>query len=319
MLIRGLHNLGHEHRGCVLTIGNFDGIHRGHQMVLAQLARAGRQLSLPTTLLIFEPQPQEFFAPHRAPARLTRFKEKLLALEALPLDRVLCLRFNRALANLAAEEFIEQVLVERLGARYVVVGGDFRFGRHRQGDLSLLEEAGRRFGFEVAAMETYYIRGRRVSSTWIRAALEEGDFATAEQLLGRPYRLLGRVIPGDGRGKGIGFPTANVALHRKTVPVRGVHVARVLGLTAAPLPGVANVGRRPTVEGTHSLLEVHLLDFSQDIYGRQVQVEFVQKLRDEQRFESIEVLRRHIRRDTENARAYFATETNRDQSRVSGR
>lgn len=305
-LIRGWHNLRPEHRGCVLTIGNFDGVHRGHQRVVSQLAAIAKAHRLPSTLITFEPQPQEFFAPVQAPARLTRFKEKIIALSSLPIQRVLCLRFDHALAALPAEAFIEELLVARLGARHVVVGADFRFGRDRKGDLALLAQSGRRFGFGVAIMETCTIGGRRVSSTWVRASLESGDFATASQLLGRPYRLCGRVVSGDGRGAGLGFPTANIALHRKAVPLSGVHVVRVYGIDERALPGVANVGTRPTVGGTRALLEVHVLDFADDLYGQQVQVEFLRRLRPEQRFGSLEALKTQIARDAGEARAYFA-------------
>ena len=308
-LVRGWHNLRPEHRGCVLTIGNFDGVHLGHQTVLAQLAAAARRYDLPSVLIIFEPQPQEYLAPWRAPPRLTRFKEKLMVLNTLPIDRVLCLRFARALATLSPEVFMTELLVKALGARYVVVGDDFRFGRDRGGDFLLLKQAGRRFGFEVVPMETCTLRGRRVSSTWVRETLENGDFAGAGELLGRSFRLCGRVVAGDGRGRELGFPTANIVLHRESVPISGVHVVRVYGISDGPLPGVANIGTRPTVDGTRSsaLLEVHVLDFAEDLYGRQVEVEFLRKLRAERRFESLAALTAQIVRDTEEARTYFAS------------
>lgn len=307
-MIRGWHNLKAEHRGCVLTIGNFDGVHRGHQTVLRQLGAVAQDYRLPSLLITFEPQPQEYFVPERAPSRLTRFKEKMVALSSLPVDRVLCLRFNRSLAGLLPEVFIEELLVGALGAHHVVVGDDFRFGRDRRGDIPMLKQAGRRFGFDVAPMATCTIAGRRVSSTWVRSALERGDFVLAQELLGRPFKLCGRIVAGDGRGRGLGFPTANIVLHRKTVPVSGVHVVRVCGITDRALPGVANIGTRPTVDGTRSsaLLEVHVLDFAQDLYGREVEVEFLSRLRAEQRFASLEALTAQIVRDTDQARAYFA-------------
>lgn len=309
-LIRGWHNLQAEHHGCVLTIGNFDGVHRGHQAVLAQLGAMAQAYRLPSLLITFEPQPQEYFVPWRAPPRLTRFKEKMMALSRLPIDRVLCLRFNQSLARLAPEVFIEELLVAALGARYVVVGGDFRFGHERRGDLAMLRQAGRRFGFEVAPMETCAIEGRRVSSTWVRAALGMGDFATAQALLGRPFKLCGRVVAGDGRGRGLGFPTANITLRRRSVPLSGVFVVQVYGIANKALPGVANIGTRPTVDGTRSsaLLEVHILDLAQNLYGFEVEVEFLRKLRPEQRFESLEALTTQIMRDTDEARAYFANQ-----------
>jgi riboflavin kinase/FMN adenylyltransferase len=291
-----------------LTIGNFDGVHRGHQRVLRQLGSVARAYELPSLLITFEPQPQEYFVPGRAPPRLTRFKEKMIALSTLPIDRVLCLRFDHKLARLSPEIFVEELLVAALGARYVVIGNDFRFGHDRRGDIPMLKRAGRQFGFEVAPMETCTIDGRRVSSTWVRTVLGSGDFATAQKLLGRPFRLCGRVVTGDGRGRGLGFPTANISLHRRSVPLSGVHVVLVYGIANRPLPGVANIGTRPTVDGTCSsaLLEVHILDFAQSLYGREVEVEFLSRLRAEQRFESLGALTAQIRRDTDEARAYFA-------------
>ncbi len=304
-LIRGLHNLRDEFRGTAATIGNFDGVHLGHQAVLGQLAERADELCLPTTVITFEPQPQEYFAPERCPPRLTRFREKLVALRRFSVDRLLCLRFDRRLAALTAEEFVRRVLVDGLGVRYLVVGDDFRFGRDREGDFGYLQEAGRRHGFQVAHMHTFEVAGRRVSSTRVRGALAAGDLALAEQLLGRPYRMLGRVAHGDKRGRTIGFPTANIFLHRNRTPVQGVFAVEVFGLEPEPVYGVANVGTRPTVDGTRSLLEVHLFDFSDDIYGRQVAVDFLHKLRDEQRFESFEALKAQILEDAAQARAWF--------------
>lgn len=307
-LIRGCHNLRPRHRGCVLTVGNFDGVHRGHQAVLDQLAGIAQKVSQPAVLVTFEPHPQEFFAPLRAPARLTRLREKIMALEGSPVARVLCLQFDWSLANLSPENFIEMLLVRGLGARYVVVGDDFRFGRNRQGNRALLESAGRRFGFKVASMNTCRVGDRRVSSTWVRDALTSGDLATAAQLLGRRYSMCGRVIHGDRRGRTIGFPTANIALRRRSLPLSGVYAVQVVGVTERPLPAVANVGIRPTVDGTRSLLEVHALDFNSDLYGRHVQVEYLARLRDEKRFDSIGALKRQIQRDVDEARRYFGLE-----------
>ncbi|HQU16859.1 MAG: riboflavin biosynthesis protein RibF [Chromatiales bacterium 21-64-14] len=305
-LIRGLHNLQPAHRGCVATIGNFDGVHLGHQAVLGQLAEQGRELALPTTVITFEPHPQEFFAGAAAPPRLTRFREKVLALRRFAVDRVLCLPFDPRLAQLPPEEFIRRVLVDGLGVRYLVVGDDFRFGHGRRGDFHLLQAAGREHGFPVVNLHTFTIDGERVSSTRIRAALAAGDLATAEKLLGRPYRMRGRVARGDGRGRGIGFPTANLHLHRRVSPVRGVFAVQMFGVEGEPVPGVANLGNRPTVDGTHSLLEVHLLDFQGDLYGRHVAVDFLHRIRDEQRFASLDALVQQIHRDVAAARRYFA-------------
>ena len=314
-LIRGLHNLRPRHRGCVATIGNFDGVHLGHQAVLGQLAEKAGQLGLPTTVVTFEPHPQEWFFPDRAPPRLTRLREKLTALRRYSVDRVLVLRFDARLAAMEAAAFVERILVRGLGVRHLVVGDDFRFGRNRAGDFAFLRAMGARHGFDVVAMHSFRIDGERVSSTRIREALAAGDMDTAEKLLGRPYRMCGRVAHGDRRGRGIGFPTANLHLHRRASPVLGVFAVEVFGVPGEPVPGVANVGVRPTVDGTCALLEVHLLDFAGDLYGRYVQVDFLHKLRDERRFASFEALRAQIRRDVEAARAWFAARAQAEAAR----
>lgn len=304
-LIRGLCNLRPRHRGCVATIGNFDGVHLGHQAVLGQLAEKAAELDLPSVVITFEPYPQEFFAQSAVPPRLTRFREKIQALRRYSVDRVLCLPFNRTLSETSAQDFIRCILVEGLGVRYLVVGDDFHFGHRRQGDFAMLKEAGAQYGFQVVNRHTFSIDGARVSSTRIREALARGDLNSAGKLLGRPYRMSGRVARGDQRGRTIGFPTANIYLHRKASPVQGVFAVEVFGLDAEPLPGVANVGMRPTVDGTRALLEVHLLDFAQDIYGRYVQVDFLHKLRDEQKFASLDELKRQIEFDAAQARDFF--------------
>lgn len=304
-LIRGLHNLRPRHRGCVATIGNFDGVHLGHQAVLGQLAEQAQALCLPSVVITFEPQPQEFFAPDTAPPRLTRFREKIQVLRRFSVDRVLCLVFNQSMASMPAEEFIRRVLNEGLGVRYLVVGDDFRFGGDRRGDFQMLRRVGQECGFDVVNMRTFSLGGERISSTRIREALTRGDLGAAEQLLGRPYRMSGRVAHGDKRGRIIGFPTANIFLHRISAPVEGVFAVEMFGIEGEPLPGVANVGSRPTVDGTRSLLEVHLFDFSGDIYGRHVQIDFLSKIREERRFESFDALKRQIESDARQARAFF--------------
>ena len=304
-LIRGLHNLRERHRGCVATIGNFDGVHLGHQAVLGQLAEKADALGLPATVITFEPLPHEYFLADRAPARLTRFREKVHALRRFSVDRLMCLRFDAALASMPAETFIERVLVAGLGVKHLVVGDDFRFGQGRAGDFAMLKAAGREHGFQVVNMHTFRIGDGRVSSTRIREALEAGDMATAEQLLGRPFRLCGRVAHGDKRGRSIGFPTANLKLERQISPVNGVFAVEMFGLEDEPVQGVANVGRRPTVGGVENRLEVHLFDFDRDIYGRHVQVDLLHKVRDEQRFESLDDLIGQIGRDVVAAREWF--------------
>ena len=305
-LIRGLQNIRPKHCGCVATIGNFDGVHLGHQAVLGQLAEKAAELNLPTTLITFEPQPMEYFIPDKVPARLTRFREKILALQRYSVDRVCCLSFNDKLAKLSAENFIEQVLVEKLGVKYLVVGDDFRFGAKRVGTFEMLVEAGKKHGFQVVSMHTFEIDNERVSSTRIRRALEEGEMSSAEKLLGRRYRMSGRVAHGEKLGRELGFPTANIHLHRHASAIQGIFVVEVFGLDEEPLQGVASLGTRPTVNETKALLEVFLFDFDQDIYGRHIQVSFLKKLRDEEKFDSLDELIKQIQLDVEQAQAYFA-------------
>lgn len=311
-LIRGLHNLRPADRGCVATIGNFDGVHLGHRAVFQRLLARGRELGLPATVITFEPQPMEVFAPESAPARLTRLREKLGALRASDIERVMLLEFGPKLAAMPAPEFVQRLLIEGLGVRFLLVGDDFRFGRGRTGDFALLRDMGRvaeanGAGFAVEDLHTITHGAERISSTRVREALARGDLEQARHLLGRPYCLEGRVVHGDKRGRSIGFPTANIALHRRVSPVRGVYAVRVKGLGSEPWPGVANIGTRPTVDGTSARLEVHLFDFDQSIYGRHLEVELVLRLRDEQRFQSFEALRAQIQRDAETARAFLMT------------
>jgi len=305
-LVRGEYNLRPRHRGCVATIGNFDGVHLGHQTVLGQLSEKAAEMNVASMVISFEPYPMEFFAAEKAPARLTRLREKVRALTRYAVDRMLCLRFDAAFAAMPAQQFIDDVLVAKLDVRYLVVGDDFRFGHDRLGDFAMLREAGEKHGFKVVNLHTFMIDNDRVSSTRVREALAKGDMASAEQLLGRPYRMCGRVAHGDKRGRTIGFPTANIHLHRNNTPVKGVFAVEMFGIDGEPVAGVANVGTRPTVDGTRSLLEVHLFDFEQDIYGQYVHVEFVHKLRDECRFDSFDELRKQIDIDAEQARAFFA-------------
>lgn len=305
--IRGLHNITSLHHGCVATIGNFDGVHLGHQAVLGQLAEKGNELGLPTLVISFEPQPQEYFTHGDVPPRLSRLREKLKALMRFSVDRVLCLSFNPRLAALTAEEFVQQVLINGLGVKYLVVGDDFHFGSNRCGNFEMLKEAGAKHGFEVVNMHTFSLGGERVSSTRIRQALQVGDLELAEQLLGRPYRMSGRVAHGSKLGRTIGFPTANLFLHRKKTPVDGVYAVEMFGIDGEPVSGVANVGTRPTVDGTRSLLEVHLFDFNQDIYGSHVDVDFLWKIREERKFESFDALKQQILKDKVKAENFFKT------------
>jgi len=325
-LIRGHYNLRARHRGCVATIGNFDGVHLGHQAVLGQLSEKAAAMCLPSVVVTFEPHPQEYFGRDPVPSRLTRFREKIQTLRRFAVDRVLCLRFNDGLAQMSAEDFISQVLVVGLGVRYLIVGDDFRFGCRRRGDIEMLRAAGARHGFQVINMRTFEIDGSRVSSTRIRCALLQGALDAAEQLLGRPYRMAGRVVPGDRRGRTIGFPTANLHFHGPASgsgggiavpPLLGVYAVDVFGLATEPMPGVANIGFRPTVGGRRCLLEVHLLDFSADIYSRHIQVEFLKKLRDEQRFETVAALQQQIAEDVAVARRFFSRHTRQQTGAIS--
>ncbi|BAO43960.1 bifunctional riboflavin kinase/FAD synthetase [Thiolapillus brandeum] len=302
-LVRGQHNLRPSHRGCVATIGNFDGVHLGHQAVFRALREKARQYGVPSTVILFEPQPMEFFRPGQAPSRLTRLREKLIHIQASGIDRVLLLEFNRRLAGQDAGSFIEEVLVDGLGIHFLYVGDDFRFGRERQGDFLLLQDKGRELGFEVASMDTVCHADCRISSTRIRTALATGDFATARACLGRPYQICGRVAHGHQRGRTIGFPTLNISLHRRVSPLTGVFAVQVQGLGEQDLPGVANIGTRPTVDGEgRPLLEVHLFDFDQQVYGHQVGVTFISRIREERKFPSFDDLKQQILEDAADAR-----------------
>jgi riboflavin kinase/FMN adenylyltransferase len=306
-LIRNQSQLRPHHQNCVATIGNFDGVHLGHQAILRQLMRQAQQRQVSAVVIIFEPQPQEFFAPQQAHARLTRLREKLMVLRRYGVTRVLCLHFNTQLAVLSAQAFIEKILVQGLQIQHLVVGDDFRFGNDRQGDFELLQQTGQQYGFTVENQHTFIIDGERVSSTRVRQALEQGDISTAQQLLGRPYTLCGRIRYGQQRGRSIGFPTANIFLHRQISPLTGVFAVTLHGIYSQPLPGVANLGTRPTVDGSQFLLEVHLFDFQKTIYGQYVEVEFIRKLRDEQRFNSFAALKQQIMQDVQVAKAVFSS------------
>jgi len=307
-IVRGIHNLRPRHRGCVATIGNFDGVHHGHRTLLAHLRAKGVELGVPATLITFEPQPREYFAGATVPARLTRFREKMVLLARTGLDRVLCLPFNRRLASVPAREVVERLLVEALGVRYVVVGDDFRFGRGREGTYEMLEAAGRELGFGVSHLGTLTLGDERVSSTRIREVLAAGDLDTAARLLGHPYFIMGRVVYGRRLGRELGVPTANIRLQRYRAALEGVYAVEVDGADAATHTGVANIGVRPSVDGREPLLEVHLLSGERALYGRLLTVTFRAKLRDEHRFESLEALKAQIDRDIVAARASHAVD-----------
>jgi riboflavin kinase/FMN adenylyltransferase len=305
-LIRGFSNSPPFSRGCVLTIGNFDGVHLGHRAVIEMLVARGRELNLPTVIMLFEPQPLEYFLADNAPSRLMRLREKMLALNELSVDNIVIVRFNRALANLEAEQFIQQILLEKLNIKHLVIGDDFHFGKMRRGNFKLLQEAGSKNGFSVEKSESYELSALRVSSTLIRDALNADDLTQAEQLLGRGYSICGRVAQGDKLGRTLGFPTANIKMLRRNTPIRGVFAVTMTGIDNREFQGVANVGIRPTIEGNHKvILETHLFDFDKDIYGRYVSVQFKQKLRHEMRFNSLDELKAQICLDVDAAKAFF--------------
>ncbi|MBN9125931.1 MAG: riboflavin biosynthesis protein RibF [Nitrosospira sp. 56-18] len=298
-----------------LTIGNFDGVHLGHQAMLARLKEAARRHGLVICVMIFEPHPREFFAPDRAPTRLTSLREKLELLEAAGVERVQVCRFNFDFARINAEDFIVRILQQGLAARWVLVGDDFRFGARRAGDFSMLSAFSLKCGFEVEEMPGYTLNGMRISSTAVRDALAAGDLDLVRRLLGRSYSISGRVVAGNKLGKKIGFPTANIQLKHNRPPLSGIFVVEAeLEEGVAPLAsqrriqGVASLGVRPTVhEGGEPVLEVYLLDFNQEIYGRHLRVHFLRKLRDEQKYADLETLVQQIEKDVTCARTYFSS------------
>ncbi len=290
--------------GAVIAIGNFDGVHLGHQAILQQVVEQSQLLGVPSMAMIFEPQPHEFFAGEKAPARLMRLGEKIEALFSAGIERVFCLPFNKPLSTLPAEDFIQKVLLDGLGTRYLVIGDDFRFGCGRKGDYALLKQAAEANAFEITDTATYIVDNERVSSTRIRGVLQAGHFDQASDLLGKPYSIRGRVVQGQQLGRTLGAPTANVHLHRFRSPLSGVFVVTTTLANGDVVSGVANVGVRPTVCGdTKPILEVHLFDRNDDLYGQQICVEFKHKLREEQRFDSVEALRLQIHQDIRQARA----------------
>jgi riboflavin kinase/FMN adenylyltransferase len=309
--IRGLHNLQGALSASVVTIGSFDGVHLGHQAILEQLLAHATKLQLPSVAIIFEPQPHEFFSGEKAPARLMRMREKAESLFAAGVDCVCCLHFNLKLQSLTASEFVQQVLVDGLSTKFLVVGDDFRFGCDRSGDFAFLQQAGKDFGFQVQDTHTFELFGERVSSTRIRKLLESSDLDQAEKLLGRPYSIAGHVGYGQQLGRQWGVPTANVELHRYRSPLRGVFAVVATLKNGRRVNGVANVGVRPTLDDQlKPILEVHLLDFNDNLYGEMISVEFLKKLRDEQKFASLDLLKTQIFNDIDTAKTFFAAPIN---------
>lgn len=301
-LIRGLNGLNDRQRGSVVTIGTFDGMHVGHQALLARLKEHGVRLSRPAMVLTFEPMPREFLmGEDRAPARLTSCRERWRVLERLGCDFLWLLRFGPSLRSLSGEAFAG-LLARELRTPLVVVGHDFRFGRNGEATAATLSAAGQRLGFEVDVVAPVTLDGDRVSSSGVRDALARADFEQVRRWLGRPYSMTGRVVQGNRLGRTLGFPTANLQIERRRTPVQGIFAVRVRGVADGPLPGVASLGTRPTVDGEHTLLEAHVFDFSGDLYGREIEVEFVAKLREEECFSNLAALTQQMHVDAAQAR-----------------
>ncbi len=308
-LILGTHNLDRVQnqlaKGCVLSIGNFDGVHVGHQQILKAVVAQAHALNLPSVVMLFEPLPVEFFSPQAAPVRLMNFREKVKALQGTGIDYLLCVRFNGAFAQLSAEQFVISILVKQLHIKHLVVGDDFRFGLQRQGDFNSLTQAGHRLGFSVTDMPTFDVAGKRVSSTRIREALNVPDLDAARLLLGKPFCFNGRVIHGQKLGRTLGFRTLNLNPKRIQMPVQGVFAVTVNGLASRPWEGVANIGLRPTVDGLRPSIEVHLFHWDKDVYGAHVEVTLKKFIRPEQKFTDIEALKTQISLDAEQAKQFF--------------
>lgn len=303
LVFRGLDTA--DNKPVALTIGNFDGVHLGHQAMLEQLKAAARQLALPSVVLVFEPQPREFLTPQAAPARLTSLREKLEFLVTLGVDRVHVCRFNSSFAQMSAVDFLHAIK-DRLLARFILVGEDFRFGNRRSGDFALMQHVGSQQGFEVMSMRPVLHNGVRISSTAVRSVLADSDLSAAEGFLGRPYSISGRVIHGDGLGKQLGFPTANIQLKHNRPPLCGIFVVRVQGDGIPSMQGVASLGVRPTVkENGNPVLEVHIFGFSGEIYNRHLRVDFLHKLRDEVKYVDLHSLTQQIEIDAQNAKQWF--------------
>jgi riboflavin kinase/FMN adenylyltransferase len=304
-LVRGIHNIQLNDHGCVLTIGNFDGVHLGHQQVIKALVSKAKALNCVAAVLVFEPQPQELFSPETAPARLCRLRDKYNLLAKLGVQRLICVNFTAKFANQSAQHFIEHLLVNKLGIKHLIVGDDFHFGKNRTGNFSMLCQAGEKYGFDVSDTASYKMADCRISSTAIRQALEQDDLVSVKQMLGREYSIIGRVFHGDKRGRQLGFPTANVLLKRRVSPLSGVFAVMVK-TNNGEFKGVANIGARPTINGIRQQLEVHIFDFDENVYGQCIEVVVKKKLRPVIKFDSLEALTAQIRQDSEQAKQVLA-------------
>lgn len=304
MLIKGLAKLTSDHRPNVVSIGNYDGVHLGHQHVVKTLLAKSAELNVPSTVVTFEPLAKEFFMPSSV-LRLTSLEQRAATLTALGVDQVLCINFTKELASYSPSSFVEEVLVDGLGVQYLCVGDDFRFGKDRQGDFEFLQKSGQHHGFSVAAHETFELNGERVSSGRVRQALLKDNFELAKQLLGRPYVIQGKVCSGQQLGRTINFPTANINLDNYNLVVKGVYAVSCQLENGKTVFGVANIGKRPTVDGQLNKLEVHLFDFDQDIYGQELIVTLLNKIRDEQKFDSVDDLQHQIQLDVQSAHKFL--------------
>lgn len=302
-LIRGAHNIRPRHHGCVATIGNYDGVHLGHSEIIKRVRARAEALGLPSAVMIFEPQPEEFFARGTPPARLSRLREKFRLIEERGIDRLVVFRFDAKLAQLKAEHFVRNLIVDKLGVQALIIGDDFRFGRGRAGDFTLLSRLGKIYGFDVQRTPPFLFIGKRISSTYIRYLLRHGYIGEARRMLGHPYTMEGRVVHGHKRGREWGFPTMNLDLHRRQVPLAGIFAVRVHGVHETPLNGVAYAGTRPIIDDPRWVLEVHAFDFDEECYGTRITVEFIDRIRDDIAFESFEAMAKQIARDCEDARA----------------
>ena len=310
-IIRGIDNLNNEFTQCVLTLGNFDGVHLGHQQLINHLIEQGKKLNLPTAVMLFEPQPLEFFSKQNAPARLTSFKEKVQLIEKLGIDYIIAVPFTQTFANMSANAFIQDWLINKLNAKYIVIGDDFQFGRDRKGNINLLQQYTPNNHFSVESMPTFVWNNLRISSTAVREALFNSDFELARCLLGRDYAIQGRVVHGNALARQLGFPTANIHLNRKKPALQGVYFVKVKNCCSSQYyHGIANIGIRPTIEGKKAILEVNIFDFSGDIYGQYLDVIFVCKLRDEKKFDSLADLKQQISQDVCTAKQISAKLTN---------
>ena len=305
-LIRGIHNIRPEHFGCVATIGNFDGVHLGHSEIIKRLRRMSAERGVPTMLVLFEPQPAEFFVRGPVPARLTRLREKFHLLAQRGVDRLMVLRFNRELAAMPPERFVAELLVGKLGIQALIIGDDFRFGSGRGGDFVMLHSLAERYQFHMEQTMPFLFIGKRISSTYIRGLLHQGYYHEATRMLGHPYCIEGRVVHGHKRGREWGFPTINLDLHRRKSPIAGIFAVKVHGLRANALPGVGYVGSRPTIDDPRFVLEVHLFDYDEECYGEYVGVEFIDKIRDDIKFESFAAMAAQIGRDCVSARGILS-------------